>query len=412
MGFEFCRFGQVRSSRHQLMQLVAELISDVDREVLGGLPEVQRIAMDRVLLRADGGGPASDHRVVATTFLSKFRTPGGRVPRAGRHRRRAVGGRVEQACHRVRRSSPRPTGRCTRQRGLRPRRQRNDGFLAATGQTERCRANAAGAVESWCAARVGVQRIGSLASPPDTVRIAAISHGNPFYALELGTCSPLQSPTVEAVLPAPLAELIRDRIGRLDGEVRDVLLAAACVPDPTVDLLAQVTGATAARLSNCSNRSKTRASVGIHGNRVRFNHPLLAQGLRRRQSGAAPQNASGASRHRVAARTEGQASRTGDSRLGPRNAADPRHRCGCGEYSRRSGCRRRARRPGDRARRRIPRRRRIRAAAHHFRAGNAEPGRAVIEAMVGQLPPGPLRATAANLLAEVRMYDNSFVGRC
>ena len=52
--------------------------------------------------------------------------------------------------------------------------------------------------------------------------------------------------------------------------------------------------------------------------------------------------------------------------------------------------------------------RRIRAAAHHFRAGNAEPARAVIEPMVGQLPPGPLRATAANLLAEVRMYDNSF----
>ena len=50
----------------------------------------------------------------------------------------------------------------------------------------------------------------------------------------------------------------------------------------------------------------------------------------------------------------------------------------------------------------------IRAAAHHFRAGNAEPARAVIEPMVGHLPPGPLRATAANLLAEVRMYDNSF----
>ena len=29
--------------------------------------------------------------------------------------------------------------------------------------------------------------------------------------------------------------------------------------------------------------------------------------------------------------------------------------------------------------------------------------------MVSQLPPGPLRAIAVNLLAEIRMYDNSFV---
>jgi len=52
--------------------------------------------------------------------------------------------------------------------------------------------------------------------------------------------------------------------------------------------------------------------------------------------------------------------------------------------------------------------RRIRAAAHLFHAGNAEPARALLEPMVSQLPPGPLRATAVNLLAEMRMYNNSF----
>ena len=43
--------------------------------------------------------------------------------------------------------------------------------------------------------------------------------------------------------------------------------------------------------------------------------------------------------------------------------------------------------------------RRIRAAAHLFHAGNAEPARALLEPMVSQLPPSPLRATAVNLLA-------------
>ena len=50
--------------------VVADLVSDVDCAALGGLPEVQRLSMDRVLLRADGGDPPSDHRVVATTILS------------------------------------------------------------------------------------------------------------------------------------------------------------------------------------------------------------------------------------------------------------------------------------------------------------------------------------------------------
>ena len=50
--------------------VVADLISDVDCAALDGLPEVQRIALDRVLLRADGRGPPSDHRVVATALLS------------------------------------------------------------------------------------------------------------------------------------------------------------------------------------------------------------------------------------------------------------------------------------------------------------------------------------------------------
>ena len=37
---------------------------------------------------------------------------------------------------------------------------------------------------------------------------------------------------------------MRMRIGRLDREIQDLLLAAACASNPTVELLAQVTGTT------------------------------------------------------------------------------------------------------------------------------------------------------------------------
>src|ERR1700730_11794512 len=44
---------------------VADLISDVAPTVLAELPDMQRIAVDGVLLRACGEGPATDQRVVA-----------------------------------------------------------------------------------------------------------------------------------------------------------------------------------------------------------------------------------------------------------------------------------------------------------------------------------------------------------
>ena len=64
------------------------------------------------------------------------------------------------------------------------------------------------------------------------LRIAEISGGNPFYALELARA--IDAGSSGTVLPATLAELMRMRIGRLDREIQDLLLAAACASNPTV----------------------------------------------------------------------------------------------------------------------------------------------------------------------------------
>ncbi|MCK0515682.1 LuxR family transcriptional regulator [Williamsia sp. DF01-3] len=53
--------------------------------------------------------------------------------------------------------------------------------------------------------------------------------------------------------------------------------------------------------------------------------------------------------------------------------------------------------------------RRIRAASHHFRAADMLKAQQAIEPALAQSPAGLLRAIAANLLAAVRMYDDSFV---
>ncbi len=52
--------------------------------------------------------------------------------------------------------------------------------------------------------------------------------------------------------------------------------------------------------------------------------------------------------------------------------------------------------------------RRIRSARYHFHAGNYEHARALLEPGIRELQPGPLRATAVGLLAEMRMCHDSF----
>ena len=88
-----------------------------------------------------------------------------------------------------------------------------------------------------------------------------------------------QSPAAEPVLPASLAELVRTRIGDLEGDVREVLLAAACVAAPTVDLLAR--GHRNHRSAHCraARSGRDKGIIGIDGNRVRFTPPAAGHAV-------------------------------------------------------------------------------------------------------------------------------------
>ena len=241
------------------------------------------------------------------------------------------------------------------------------------------------------------------------VRIAEVSQGNPFYALELARAvGGGQSPTAEQELPRTLAGVVRSRVGDLDNDVRDVLLAAACITDPTVDLLAQAKGISATETLVFLEKAENKGIVGIEGNRVRFTHPLLARGI---YTGARPSRRR--SMHRALAQVEAipevrarhlalattsvdaetlealdAAAEAARARGAPAAAAELVDLAiGLG---------------GDTPIRRI------RSSRHHFHAGNCRHARATLEPHIRQLQPGPLRATAVGLLAEMLMYDNGF----
>jgi DNA-binding CsgD family transcriptional regulator len=386
---------------------LADLLGDVDPAVLARLPEVQRSAVNRVLLRATSEGRPTDQRVVAAALVSVVHALAAEAP---------VLVAIDDvqwldACSQAVVAFAARRFKC------------RVGVLA----TERVDPESGSA--SWLQLsrpdtvdriRVGPLTLGELHTlisarlgkslpRPAIVRIAEVSGGNPYYALELARATDAAPTSADSVLPAALAELMRTRIGRLDQQAHDVLLAAAWVADPTVELLATATNNTVDRIVELLDEPETNGVVVIEGNRVRFAHPLLARSVlteaspgRRRAVHRSLATALALpelkARHMALAAASAEpetlqaldtAAAAARARGAPAAAAElVELAIGLG---------------GDKPSRRI------RAAEHHFKAGDADRARALLESTIDHVHPGLLRSIALNLLAGVRMYDDAFV---
>ena len=387
---------------------VADLLSDVDPGILADLPDLQRIAVDHVLLRATSDGPATDQHVVAAAF-------------AGIVDRLAVGAPVLVAIDDVQwmdASSQAVIAFAARR------------FAGPVGVVATERADSVGATAtSWLQMmRVdGIERIrisplslgglhalistrlGRSFPRPTLVRIAEISGGNPFYALELARSIQPGSRGDRASLPSSLAELMRLRTGNLDSDVVTMLLAAASVADPPLELLAQVSETSVERAEQLLEDVAGKGLITIDGNQVRFTHPLLARSV---YTDASPSRRRAVhrtlarileipelrARHMALAASSAEpdtlqaldtAAESAVTRGAPAAAAELL------ELAIRLG--------GDSPWRRIH------AARHHLQAG--DPGRAheLLEESIDRFPHGVPRATALNLLASMQFHDSSFL---
>jgi DNA-binding CsgD family transcriptional regulator len=114
-------------------------------------------------------------------------------------------------------------------------------------------------------------------SRPQVVRLHEITGGNPFFALELApelaTARP--PPGRPLAIPTTLRQLLGQRLARLPGDTREVLLTASALAAPTVAVLAAAHGDE--RLVTSALEQAMRARVlAVGDDRVRFGHPLLA----------------------------------------------------------------------------------------------------------------------------------------
>jgi ATP/maltotriose-dependent transcriptional regulator MalT len=126
---------------------------------------------------------------------------------------------------------------------------------------------------------VVAERLRKTIRRPTMVRICEASGGNPFYTLELARIVDDSTRFGDLQMPRNLAELVNERIGRLDADVREILLAAACVAEPTVELLSAATGREVDNIFDMLAHAERTGIVEIDRRRLKFEHPLLARGV-------------------------------------------------------------------------------------------------------------------------------------
>lgn len=386
---------------------LADLLSDVDTEHFATLPALQGLALDRVLLRAGAEGPPTDQRVVGAAFVSvleHLRRSDDQSPVLlaiddAQWLDSSSRTAVEFAARRLKGAfGVLVTERCTA----------GDGEVARWLQLDRPDRLGRVAVQPMSTRELHAaisDRLGRTFSRPTVLRIAEISAGNPFFALELARAVQDDQGGTEQPLPATLTDLVRRRIAALDDPDRALLLSVACVAEPTIELLAQANGVDADELARRVERAEAAGILSLDGHRVRFTHPLLASGVytdagppaRRamhRRLAALETQPELRARHLALASAHGdeeiltaldQAADSARSRGAPAAAAELVDLAlGLG---------------GDTVLRRM------KSAENHFLAGNTARAGALL-ADAATMEPGMLRAMATSLLATVRMYEN------
>ena len=388
---------------------LADLLSGVDHSVLADLPTPQRLAIDRVLLRAEAEDLTTDQRAVGAGFLSVLELLAEKAPVLvavddlqwlDPSSRNVVAFAARRLSARVGvfgtvRTDPDDGGRGAASWLQLPQ---PDGIARIL-----IRPLSLGGLNA-----VITQRLGRSLSRPAIVRIQEVSGGNPFYALELARAMDGDRRSAEMPLSMTLTELVRARIGSLGDSARDVLLAMACHATPTVELVSRATETDAQDVVEQLADVEGKGIVGIDGHRLRFAHPLLAKGfytdatparrrsMHRRLAEIVDEPELKA-RHLAMAATHGdeqtltaldEAADMARSRGAPAAAAELLDLAiGLGGGS--------------------PERR-ILSAAHHFDAGEPARARLLLQDTIERLEAGPRRAEAYTLLALVASLNDSF----
>ena len=258
---------------------LSDLLAPVFHEMAPSLAPLRRRALEVALLLAEPGKEAPDPRAIGLALLDVLRTLGERQP-------------VVLALDDLQWLDPSTAG--VLQIALRRLHDERVGLLA----TFRTGPDAAVPLEldrAFPADRLARLRVGPLSlgalhhllrervgldlTRPELVRVHGASAGNPFFALELGRelVRTGSRPTTGKALPVPesLYELLGGRLARLPTDTGDVVLFAAALARPTVELVVKAHGHRETVVEALGTAAR-EGVVELDDSRLRFAHPLLA----------------------------------------------------------------------------------------------------------------------------------------
>jgi ATP/maltotriose-dependent transcriptional regulator MalT len=385
---------------------LADMLDGIDTAVLAELPEPQRRALDRVLLRGDAADSPADQRAVAAGFLSVVMILAERTPVLvavddlqwlDSSSRLVIAFMARRLAGRIGVLATVRTGD-NDSAGLWLQLPRPDSVRRITVPPM-----SVGALHA-----VISDRLERSFSRPTMLRIEEASRGNPFYALELARTMSGRETNTDLSLPDSLRDLIRAKISGRDADFDDALLAVACLATPTMSLVARALGVGVDDVAAQIEDAESRGIVDINGEKLRFSHPIFARGV---YNEAAEERR--VQMHRrladVVAEPELRARHMAFG-APPGDRATLEALDTAAESARRRGAPAAAAELLDLAiglgggtPQRV-----IAAAAHHFNAGESGRARALLEEVIPQLAPGVVLAEAKSWLGYVRLLDDSF----
>lgn len=385
---------------------LADLLRGLAEEWLD-LPDVQKLALDRVLLRADTDSDAVDWRVLAAAFLALLERLTEQTPLliALDDLQWLDASSIHVLAFAARRFPSKVS-------------------LVATVREERSTADPVAwlklsrpdAIRRTTIQPMSLSGLHELISRrldrriprPTMVRIHEISGGKPFFALELGRASDADSTLDDASLPHSVVDLVRSRIEGLRPQVRHILLAAACAGTATIQLVAEANGSDEKHALALVEDAESRGILAIDGNRLRFTHPILGRGV---YNDATPAQRR-AMHRRLAELVDEPELQARHLALGATSADDRTLQSldAAAEMARTRGAPVAAAElldlaiglGGDTPERRI------RSAQSHFGAGDPARAGQLLEEVVDRLSPGTVRGETLYLLALVRLYGDSY----
>jgi ATP/maltotriose-dependent transcriptional regulator MalT len=258
---------------------LGDLLHGVLDEALDGLPGPQRRALAAALLLEEADEAAPDARAVAVAFLAALRLLAEAAPLILavddlQWLDSSSGGALRFALRRLETEPVRLLGTVRGSPGERLPLELDRAFAVDRLLRIPLGPLSLGAIHELLRSRLGLNL-----PRPALRRVVEVSGGNPFFALELGR--ELQrrgirpEPSEPLPIPSNLRQLVPDRIARLPARTRMLVLSAAALSQPTIDVLRAASG-DAARAEADLDRAVRAGVLEVEGDRVRFTHPLLA----------------------------------------------------------------------------------------------------------------------------------------